>query len=869
MVGRLTSGSIGNTIPLAGLAPGPYTIGLFAHDSDGNVSSTAVQFDVLPLAVPDGVVDSLDGLGNDPGYADAPVVRFVQSPEREARFVHANGHLYVSVSGLRVSDPNAIAASLQILIDTDASGGSAPQSGDVGFMIDEGGFVTQLRGNGSGMVAESSPAPALRSEILRSENTWDVELAIPDSLLGGWNHAARLMLYYQRYFWVAGSGISFPDSPSYWPFANPNQPATWGDIYLGPLPVISSNNIPHAVAIAPAVISLNRPEMIQLDGSGSYDPDGDPLTYSWSQIAGPTVALSSATAVQPTFTTPNVALTTTLRFQLIVNDGEQSSAPATVSVTLIPLANPPVNGPIVSVNKANGSATARLTWGGAPGDRVLIQASTDLVHWVDVGTNTVGFLESILYTDSRAGLFPYRFYRARLLPSAAPPTLAQLRFDGVDDVVEVPHDSGLNVFPLTVALWLKTADTGFTARGLASKYADNSADGYSLVLSDGRVRAWYFRNWSNYIWDGDLGLDGGFVADDHWHHIALVVDALGGRLYVDGSLKSSLAWLGPAGATTSTQPLQFGRYFNYPVTLNGLLDEIALWNRALTEAEINQMIPGKLTGAESGLLGFWPFDEGAGQTAADASGHGRHGTLSNGPQWFDSTAPLWPNPAAGTAVRFDGVDDAVQVAHNVALNPFPLTIAAWVKTAQNSPGYVSVFNKYPAGSGNGYSLHIHNGRLAAFFFCGDGASYLYAGDPGLDGGFIADGQWHHVAYVVDASGARIYVDGVQIGNLGWTGTPGPCTTASPVTLGLYPAFGQNISLDGRLEEVTLWNRALDATDINTLMHTRQTGSEPGLVGYWPFDNGAGTTATDVTGHGHNGTLQFGPLWVPSDAPVYP
>ncbi|HZO54941.1 MAG TPA: hypothetical protein VFB63_19700 [Bryobacteraceae bacterium] len=43
------------------------------------------------------------------------------------------------------------------------------------------------------------------------------------------------------------------------------------------------------------------------------------------------------------------------------------------------------------------------------------------------------------------------------------------------------------------------------------------------------------------------------------------------------------------------------------------------------------------------------------------------------------------------------------------------------------------------------------------------------------------------------------------------------------------------------------------------MHTRQTGSESGLVGYWLFDKWR---------HGHNGTLQFDPLSVPSGAPVY-
>jgi hypothetical protein len=289
------------------------------------------------------------------------------------------------------------------------------------------------------------------------------------------------------------------------------------------------------------------------------------------------------------------------------------------------------------------------------------------------------------------------------------------------------------------------------------------------------------------------------------------------------------------------------------------LDEVGLWDRALTDAEINQLIPGTLTGSETGLLGYWNLDAGAGEAAPDISGHGHHGALKNNPQWFETSAPLRANPVAGAALRFDGVNDLVQVPHSAALNSFPLTVAGWIKTAQNSPGYVAIANKYTPGSGNGYSLHIHDGRVAGFYFRGDGASYVYTGDPGLDGGFISDGLWHHVAYVVDANGARIYVDGAQTGSLGWTGTPGGCTTTVPVQFGPYPS---GAFLDGRMDEITLWSRSLDATEVNALMTFKQTGIEPGLIGFWPFVNGA-ATATDATGHGHDGALQNGPLWVPS------
>lgn len=72
---------------------------------------------------------------------------------------------------------------------------------------------------------------------------------------------------------------------------------------------------------------------VTLDGSGSFDPGNNP-SYQWTQTAGPSVTLSSATAVKPTFTAPST--TATLTFQLVVTDGSQSSTPSTVNVTVNP-----------------------------------------------------------------------------------------------------------------------------------------------------------------------------------------------------------------------------------------------------------------------------------------------------------------------------------------------------------------------------------------------------------------------------------------------------------------------------------------------------------------------------------------------------
>jgi len=80
--------------------------------------------------------------------------------------------------------------------------------------------------------------------------------------------------------------------------------------------------------------TVNEGALVTLNGSGSSDPDGDPLTFSWTQTAGPPVTLSNPTSATPTFTAPQVSASTVLTFQLTVSDGTLSSSD-TVSITVL------------------------------------------------------------------------------------------------------------------------------------------------------------------------------------------------------------------------------------------------------------------------------------------------------------------------------------------------------------------------------------------------------------------------------------------------------------------------------------------------------------------------------------------------------
>ena len=124
---------------------------------------------------------------------------------------------------------------------------------------------------------------------------------------------------------------------------------------LGPPTPVNSPPI----ANAGVDFSVNEGQLaVALDGSGSSDPDNDPLTYAWVQVGGTTVALTGATTVSPTFTAPVVPLGgETLSFDLTVTANGETSTD-NVSVTVVNVNHPPVADAGIDQTLANANAVA-------------------------------------------------------------------------------------------------------------------------------------------------------------------------------------------------------------------------------------------------------------------------------------------------------------------------------------------------------------------------------------------------------------------------------------------------------------------------------------------------------------------------------
>lgn len=102
---------------------------------------------------------------------------------------------------------------------------------------------------------------------------------------------------------------------------------------------VPANGVP--LANAGATQNVLGGASVTLSGSASSDLESDPLTYVWTQTAGPSVTLIGANTVAPTFTAPpKTVAAQTLSFELVVNDGVASSTPAAVDVIVAANAAP-------------------------------------------------------------------------------------------------------------------------------------------------------------------------------------------------------------------------------------------------------------------------------------------------------------------------------------------------------------------------------------------------------------------------------------------------------------------------------------------------------------------------------------------------
>jgi hypothetical protein len=224
-------------------------------------------------------------------------------------------------------------------------------------------------------------------------------------------------------------------------------------------------------------------------------------------------------------------------------------------------------------------------------------------------------------------------------------------------------------------------------------------------------------------------------------------------------------------------------------------------------------LSGGCTPPPSGMVGWYPGDG----NANDISGTQNHGMFVNGA----TTAP----GMVLQAFSFDGVNDYVEMPAHAAQDPTTTaTLDAWV-----------FFNQTPSAAGR-HMEFISKGSFGSDLDLGaltDNRFYLYVGGGGINVGsttIIQTGVWYHVAGTWDATGLRMYVNGVLENTnpiLNLTRAPQPTRQLS---IGNGTEFDRSDRwFSGLIDEAEIINRALSLAEIQAIFNAGSAGKCKGAT----------------------------------------
>ena len=180
-------------------------------------------------------------------------------------------------------------------------------------------------------------------------------------------------------------------------------------------------------------------------------------------------------------------------------------------------------------------------------------------------------------------------------------------FNGTSDFIKVNHDTRLNRLPLTVSCWFNANQQISPSGALVGKYYAGSWSGWQLTLnetgtSSKRLDPWYIRNSGNYVKNNSAtpNFYTTQIIDSSWHHVAFVIDSTSGKIYLDGALQATAAWVGSAGIPANTWPMYFGYYPSGNAQPNvyyyrGKIDDIRLYDKALNNTEVQSAMSNSIT----------------------------------------------------------------------------------------------------------------------------------------------------------------------------------------------------------------------------------------------------------------------------------
>lgn len=381
---------------------------------------------------------------------------------------------------------------------------------------------------------------------------------------------------------------------------------------------------------------------------------------------------------------------------------------------------------------------------------------------------------------------------------------------------------------------------------------------------DGVPNLWAFGYGTHFLWgngfrlnfayyDGeghpysDFNSNEIYIQENTWYHIAVVRSGTELMFYFNGSYVGTAAIGNVSLGGGNTGLLIGARYETDPSDIiefaQGLIDEVEIFNRALSHNEIIQIYKAGAEGKcrpcatpPSGMVSWWKAEN----NAEDSIGI-NNGTLING--------ATFTTGMVGQAFSFDGWDDYVTVPDSPSLDvTTQFTLDAWVYPKGDLGGYPedAIISKVGGlGGNNGYQLGLTPDGANWKVYCifnADGEGW-----PAniVVGGTVINNAWHHITCSYDNNDLKIYVNGIIAGTKD-VGAKSVVNSSS--TLRISGDDNNHAYFHGYIDEAEVFNRALTDEEIQGIYNARSAGK----CLYFPLQisktgNGGGTISSNPSG----------------------
>jgi cyanobactin cluster PatC/TenC/TruC protein len=424
-----------------------------------------------------------------------------------------------------------------------------------------------------------------------------------------------------------------------------------------------------------------------------------------------------------------------------------------------------------------------------------------------------------------------------------------LTFDGQNDFITCPE--GIITPSYTKEAWIKLAE-------LSANQSYNILSGryHAFFMPNGLLSAGHNDQWG-------LVKDTSPSPANTWLHMAVTYDSQTKVmcLYRAGNLVGKADDVPPV---VSPDPsLLIGSHVSQSL-FKGQIAEVQLWNKVLSQTEIQSNLSGRLVGNEPGLVSYWPLNEGSGPIVRDHTPNAYNGIIHGNPSWEVSTLTLAAAPSSieplsqptsqhrQKVLVFDAISTPIAVGSGALRPQGRFTIEAWVNPAANT-GKQIIFADGEA------QFYLEGGELKF-------QSTLSSEPISSSGAGLKAGTWHHVA--VSRSGARpgstqLYLNGAPNDN--------KVAILAALNLGGTYLGGQpdlpEAGWQGKLLEVRVWRHSRSPAEIQKHMLYFLTGRELGLARCWAIDEGFGNTIVGKTTTRAVGTIAGEAVWQEAETPI--